>query len=105
MRLAVRFADELNLVFIGTEKAAELMKLARQRCEEIERDPATLRLSLYCRDADATTPGQRRVDFIGRCIRLGLDRLVAFPTCQQPTREMQAAYAADCRAAGVTLAG
>jgi alkanesulfonate monooxygenase SsuD/methylene tetrahydromethanopterin reductase-like flavin-dependent oxidoreductase (luciferase family) len=104
MRLAVRFADELNLVFIGTEKAAELMKLARQRCEEIGRDPATLRLSLYCADKDSRTPGQARVDFIGRCAALGLDRLVAFPTMASPTREAQASYAADCRAAGVKLA-
>jgi alkanesulfonate monooxygenase len=105
MRLAARFADELNLVFVGTEEAAELMQVARQRCEEIDRDPATLRISLYCADRDAIKPGSRRVDFIGRCVALGLDRLVAFPTCVDPTADTQAAYAADCRAAGVTLAG
>jgi hypothetical protein len=44
------------------------------------------------------------VDFIGRCAALGLDRLVAFPTVVSPTRETQAAFAADCRAAGVKLA-
>jgi alkanesulfonate monooxygenase SsuD/methylene tetrahydromethanopterin reductase-like flavin-dependent oxidoreductase (luciferase family) len=104
MRLAARFADELNLVYIGTEKAAELIKVARLRCEEIGRDPATLRLSLYCADGDSKTPGQTRVDFIGRCAALGLDRLVAFPTVVSPTRETQAAFAADCRAAGVKLA-
>ena len=48
--------------------------------------------------------GQQRVDFIGRCVALGLDRLVAFPTCESPTRETQARYAEDCRAAGVALA-
>jgi alkanesulfonate monooxygenase SsuD/methylene tetrahydromethanopterin reductase-like flavin-dependent oxidoreductase (luciferase family) len=105
MRLAARFADELNLVFVGTEQAAELMKIAHQRCEEIGRDPASLRLSLYCADRDAKRPGARRVDFIGRCRELGLDRLVAFPTCVEPTAEAQASYAADCLAAGVTLAG
>ena len=104
-RLAARFADELNLVYIGTDVAAELIPIARQRCEEIGRDPATLRLSLYCTDEDAKTPGQERVDFIGRCTALGLDRLVAFPTCESPTRETQAHYAEDCLAAGVALAG
>ncbi len=103
LRLAARFADELNLVFIGTDKAAELMAVARERCEEIGRDPATLRLSLYCADEDSKTPGQRRVDFIGRCAQIGLDRLVAFPTCVTPTREAQTRYAEDCRAAGVEL--
>jgi hypothetical protein len=80
------------------------MAIARERCEEIGRDPATLRLSLYCTDEDSKTLGQRRVDFIGRCAQIGLDRLIAFPTIQTPTRETQARYAEDCRAAGVELA-
>ena len=105
MRLAARFADELNIVFVGTERAAELMAVARGRCEEIGRDPASLRISLYCRDEDSATPGQQRVDFIGRCRELGLTRLVAFPTRSQPDRDAQAAYAADCRAAGVAIGG
>jgi F420-dependent oxidoreductase-like protein len=105
LRLAARFADELNMVHIGTDEAAKLMALARQRCEEIGRDPATLRLSLYCTDEDSKTLGQRRVDFIGRCAQIGLDRLIAFPTIETPTRETQARYAEDCRAAGVELAG
>jgi F420-dependent oxidoreductase-like protein len=102
-RLAARFADELNLVYIGTETVAELIPIARQRCEEIGRDPATLRLSLYCADEDVETPGQARVDFIGRCVEVGLDRLVAFPTRPSPTEEAQARFAEDCRAAGVKL--
>ena len=80
------------------------MAVARSRCEEIGRDPATLRLSLYCADDDIETPGQQRVDFVGRCADLGLDRLVAFPTCKSPTPEVQAAFAEDCRKAGVALA-
>jgi len=103
MRLAAKFADELNLVFVGTQKAAELMAVARQRCEEIGRDPASLRLSLYCRDEDVEEPGQRRVDFIARCAELGLVRLVAFPTRYGPDRETQARYAEDCRSAGAEL--
>jgi F420-dependent oxidoreductase-like protein len=104
MRLAARFADELNLVYVGTEKAAGLIEVARSRCEEIGRDPATLRLSLYCADDDVERPGQERVDFVGRCVDLGLARLVAFPTCKQPTREVQAGFAEDCRKAGAELA-
>ncbi len=104
LRLAARFADELNLVYVGTDEAAELMALARQRCEEIDRDPATLRLSLYAADDDVWTAGQERVDFIGRCIQIGLDRLTAFPTCKEPTRETQARFAEDCQAAGAEMA-
>jgi F420-dependent oxidoreductase-like protein len=103
LRLAAQFADEANLVFIGTEEAAELMAVARARCEEIGRDPATLRLSLYCRDSDVETPGQKRVDFIGRCAQIGLDRLIGFPTWKSPTAEAQALFAEDCKKAGITL--
>jgi F420-dependent oxidoreductase-like protein len=103
-RLAAKFADELNLVYVDTDQVAELMPIARQRCEEIGRDPATLRISLYCADEDSLVQGQARIDFIGRCSELGLDRLVAFPTSRTPTAETQASYAADCRAAGVVLA-
>jgi len=105
LRLAAQFADEANLVFVGTEEAAELMTIARQRCEEIGRDPKTLRLSLYCRDEDSQHAGQERVDFIGRCRDIGLDRLIAFPTRWSPTAETQAAFAADCRKAGAELLG
>ena len=104
-RLAARFADELNLVYIGTDEAAELMPIARQRCEEIGRDPSTLRISLYCRDEDVAEPGQQRVDFIGRCAEIGLVRLVAFPTRPSPTVEAQARFAEDCLAAGMKLEG
>jgi F420-dependent oxidoreductase-like protein len=103
-RLAAKFADELNLVFIGLDDVAARLPIVKSRCEEIGRDPATLKVSLYCRDDDAKVPGQVRVDFIGRCAELGLSRLVAFPTRWEPTVETQARFAADCKAAGVELA-
>ncbi len=106
MRLAARFADELNLVFVrNLDEAVELMAVARQRCEEIGRDPATLRLSLYPNDKHVKTPGQQRIDFIARSREIGLDRLVAFPTIESPTPETQARFAEDCRSAGIELAG
>jgi len=103
--LAVRFADELNLVFIGPAEVAQRMAEVRARCERESRDPATLRFSLYSRDDDVQHPGQQRVDFLAHVAATGLDRLVCFPTRWQPTRESQAAFANDCRAAGLELAG
>src|SRR6188474_3267606 len=101
MRLAARFADELNLVFRPLDEIPRLMATARQRCEEIDRDPATLRLSMYVADPEVKDPGQKRVDTLGRLAGMGLDRLVAFPTRYGATREVQEQFAEDCRAAGV----
>ncbi|MGD0122235.1 MAG: LLM class flavin-dependent oxidoreductase [Candidatus Limnocylindrales bacterium] len=103
-RLAARYADELNVVYLSPEEVAADMPTIRSRCEEIGRDPATLKVSLYCADDDVREPGQARVDFIGRCAEIGLSRLVAFPTRWGPTVETQANFAADCRAAGIELA-
>jgi len=103
MRLAARHADELNLVFRPLDELAELIPLARQRCEEIGRDPATLRLSLYANDIDVRKAGQKRIDLLGAYAGLGLDRLVAFPTRWSVELETQAAFAEDCLAAGLPM--
>jgi F420-dependent oxidoreductase-like protein len=101
--LAVRFADELNLVYIGARETAALMAAARARCESAGRDPATLRFSLYTRDDDVRPVGQRRVDFLGELAGIGLDRVVCFPTRWGAMPEVQARFAEDCLAAGLEL--
>ncbi|MDH5243061.1 MAG: LLM class flavin-dependent oxidoreductase, partial [Chloroflexota bacterium] len=100
---AIRYADELNLVFLGADDVAARMRDVRARCEEEGRDPATLRFSLYARDEGMRDAGQERVDLLGRFAEIGLDRIVCFPTRWSPTREAQAAFADDCRAAGIEL--
>jgi F420-dependent oxidoreductase-like protein len=102
-RLAARFADELNVVFMAPEQIADALPVIRARCEEIGRDPATLKLSVYARDEAMRAPGAARIDVIRRYAAVGIDRLVAFPTRWSPTREAQARFAQDCRAAGVAL--
>ena len=101
--LAVRFADELNFVFLPAADVAARMDDVRARCEAEGRDPATLRFSIYVRDEDVRRAGQARVDRIGEFAAIGLDRLVAFPTRWEPTLEAQAAFAEDCRSAGIAL--
>jgi F420-dependent oxidoreductase-like protein len=102
--LAIRFADELNLVFIGPAETAARMADVRARCEAAGRDPASLRFSVYTRDEEYLDPGQQRVDRIAAFAEIGLDRLICFPTKRQPTLEAQARFAEDCLAAGVQLA-
>ncbi|MGK2850046.1 MAG: TIGR03560 family F420-dependent LLM class oxidoreductase [Candidatus Limnocylindrales bacterium] len=101
---AIKFADELNFVFLGPAEIARRMIDVRARCEAEGRDPATLRFSLYVRDEDVREAGSRRVDLLARFAEIGLDRIVAFPTRWSPTTEAQAAFAEDCRAAGLSLA-
>lgn len=103
-RLAARYADELNLVFVSPDEVTAAMPTIASRCEEIGRDPATLRVSLYARDEEMKDAGPERVDFIARCAEAGLSRLVAFPTRWEPTIEAQGRFAEDCKAAGVELA-
>jgi hypothetical protein len=50
-------------------------------------------------------PGTRRIDRLRRYAEIGLDRLVAFPTRWSPTLDAQAAFAEDCRSAGLELGG
>ena len=103
-RLAARFAEELNLVFLTPAEVAEHIAVARERCEEIRRDPATLRVSLYCRDGDVRPVGQERVDRLGEFAAVGLDRLVAFPSRWDTSADGLARFAEDVRAAGLPLA-
>jgi len=100
---AIRYADELNFVFLEPDDIAERMRDVRARCETEGRDPSTLRFSLYERDELMRDAGQARVDRLARMEEIGLDRLVAFPTRWSPTLEAQAAFADDCRVAGVSL--
>jgi len=104
-RYAARFAEELNLVFLQPDEVAAELPLIRQRCEEEDRDPDTLRVSLYTRDQDVREAGRARVDFLGRLADIGLDRVVCFPTRWGPELETQAAFAEDCVAAGLPLSG
>jgi F420-dependent oxidoreductase-like protein len=102
--LAVRHADELNFVFIRAPEVRDRIADVRARCEAAGRDPATLRFSLYSRDEDMRPTGAARVDALAELAGAGLDRLVCFPGRWDPTLDGQAAFADDCRAAGIALA-
>jgi F420-dependent oxidoreductase-like protein len=102
---AIRYADELNWVFLSAAEVKERMVSVRARCEAEGRDPATLRFSLYTRDEEMRDAGQARVDVLAGLAAIGLDRIVCFPTRWSPTLEAQASFADDCRSAGIGLAG
>jgi len=103
LRYAARYADEANLVYLDPTEVAELLPVIRQRCEEIDRDPDTLKVSLYVGDDDIRTVGQERVDMLGAFDRLGLSRLVCFPSRWDLSLEGQERFAEDCRSAKLDL--
>lgn len=100
---AIRYADELNLVFLSAHEAQTRMAAVRERCEAEGRDPASLRFSMYVLDEDMRASGSERVDTLAGFAAIGMDRIVCFPTRWSATLEAQAAFADDCRAAGITL--
>jgi F420-dependent oxidoreductase-like protein len=100
---AIRYADELNYVFLSAAEVATRMVSVRERCQAVGRDPASLRFSLYTRDEDVRTAGQARVDELAALAAVGLDRIVCFPTRWSPTIDAQASFAEDCRSAGLAV--
>jgi len=102
-RLAARFADELNFVYLDPAGVADAAPVARERCEEIGRDPASLRVSLYAPDHLFAEVGRRRVDLVAEYAELGLSRLIVFLGKRSAELETQAAFAEDVRAAGIVL--
>ena len=100
---AIKYADELNFVFLSAAQVADRIPAVRARCETEGRDPASLRFSMYTRDEEMRDAGQARVDTLAGYAAVGLDRIVCFPTRWSPTTDAQTSFAEDCRAAGIPL--
>jgi alkanesulfonate monooxygenase SsuD/methylene tetrahydromethanopterin reductase-like flavin-dependent oxidoreductase (luciferase family) len=76
-RLAARFADELCLDGLDVDGVAAALPVVRQRCEEVGRDPASLRISLHhWGEAADVSPGSERQARWMDYAQIGLDRLV-----------------------------
>ncbi len=102
-RLAARHADELNLDGMSPDEVAAAIPVIDQRCEEIGRDPATLKLSVHVWRRVMGEPGAARVDRLGRYRDLGVARVMTFPIESVNGDEALDRLAADCREAGVGL--
>jgi F420-dependent oxidoreductase-like protein len=105
-RLAAKHADELNLDGMTPEDVAEALPVIRDRCEEIGRDPATLKISVHTWDASPgiSTPGNQRVEVYSAYRELGVDRVQTYVPAYVDGPEALDALAADVEDAGATLA-
>ena len=102
-RLAARFADELNL---DAMPAAEWAEGGRpdlnRRCEEVGRDPATLRVSvhLWWQHVDEAPD---RAAFLRGYADAGIDRVMTLVRGAATDLDELDRFAEDCRAAGLEL--
>jgi len=104
-RLAARFADELNVDGMTPAELREALPVIRSRCEEIGRDPESLRVSLHAwwGDDDWRTTGDRRIAYLGQLADLGLDRVMGLLQASADSDEPIQALVEDARAAGISL--
>ncbi len=100
-RLAARFADELNLDALAPEDVERALPVIAGRCEEIGRDPKTLRVSIHMWGPAYAEPGSARRARLRQYMDLGLDRamLQAYAAVQDPP--VLDAIAEDCAAVGL----
>jgi F420-dependent oxidoreductase-like protein len=102
-RLAARYADELNLDWLSPEDVAAARPVIDSRCEEIARDPGTLRLSVNIGRSESAIEGEPRVDLLGRYADAGVDRVMTLIRASADDDEALERFAQDCVAAGAEL--
>ena len=103
-RIAARFADELNLDSMALDDIEQALSVIASRCEEIGRDPGSLRVSLHVWADHMADAGSARVERLGRARELGLSRVQCLLKASVDGDEALERFAEDCRAAGVELA-
>jgi F420-dependent oxidoreductase-like protein len=102
-RLAARYADELNLDGMSPTEVAEAMSTIRARCEEIDRDPASLRVSVHVWLESLQDVGRQRAEMVGEYARAGVARVIALIRDSVHSDEALPQWADDARAGGATL--
>jgi F420-dependent oxidoreductase-like protein len=102
-RLAARYADELNLDGMTPPEAAAAMPVIHSRCEEIGRDPASLRVSCHIFWEDMQRSGRERVDLLAAYRDAGMERMQTLIRASAESDEALESFAEDCRAAGAAL--
>ena len=102
-RLAARFADELNVDWLSPDEVAEARPVIASRCEEIGRDPATLRLSVNIGRPDSAPEGEVRADLLRRYADAGVDRVMTLISASAEDEGALERFAEDCLAAGCEL--
>ncbi|HEU5324519.1 MAG TPA: hypothetical protein VFV59_01415, partial [Candidatus Limnocylindria bacterium] len=106
-RLAARYADELNLDGMTPDEVADALPTIRARCEEIDRDPDSLSVSVHAwwGTPEWREPGAARQEHLARYAELGLSRVIGLLRSTADSDDALESLAEDARAAGMELAG
>jgi F420-dependent oxidoreductase-like protein len=104
-RLAARYADELNLDWLTPEEIAASRPVIASRCEEIGRDPATLRISVNIGRDASSVEGAPRAGLLRRYAEAGVDRVMTLVRASADDDGALERFAEDCVAAGAELDG
>lgn len=102
-RLAARYADELNLDGPTIQNVRDWLPIVRQRCEEIDRDPASLRVSAQIWWERPGNAEHNRADLLQELRELGLSHVFTDFPAAADSDEPFFRYAEDCRVAGLQL--
>jgi F420-dependent oxidoreductase-like protein len=103
-RLAARYADELNLDGLTPAEVADALPVIRARCEEIDRDPASLTVSVHVWWEQLREAGAARADMLAGYRELGVSRVIALVRDSVDGDEALERWADDARAGGAELA-
>jgi F420-dependent oxidoreductase-like protein len=103
-RLAAKYADELNLDGMSPAEVRAALPTIARRCEEIERDPGSLSVSVHVWHENLPQSGAAAVDFLAAYSELGVSRIIALVRASADGDEALAALAEDARSAGVEMA-
>jgi len=103
-RLAAKHADELNVDGMSPADVAKALPVVRGRCEEIGRDPDTLKISVHIWGEDMSRPGAQRVERLAAFRELGVSRAMGLDRGCATSDDALEVLAEDARAAGVELA-
>jgi F420-dependent oxidoreductase-like protein len=104
-RLAAKYADEVNLDGLGPDDTREAIPIIAERCREVGRDPADLKVSVHVDRGIVDRHGRRRQDMLAEYRDLGVTRVMALLTSAVKGDEALESLAEDAGRAGVELAG
>ena len=102
-RLAAKYAEELNLDGLAPDEVADALPVIRARCEEIDRDPASLAVSIHMWTEHIGEAGAARVDRLAGYRELGLSRGMGILRASATDDEALPRFVEDARAAGLEI--